>query len=56
MLYSALEQLQKAELHHSASHKNMGIKSYGEGGNETEQNGAGHNLLKNDITQGHCIG
>ena len=32
MLYSALEQLQKAELHHSASHKNMGIKSYWWGG------------------------
>ena len=54
MFHLVLKQLQKVDLHPSASHKNMGIKF--EGGNKTEGKRAGHNLWKNDITQGHCIG
>ena len=50
--YSALKQLQMTDHCPCASHKIMGVKSLS---GEWDRRGAGHNLLKNDIAQGHDI-
>ena len=48
MLLSALEQLQKVELHHFASNKNMGIKS--DEGGEMKQNEMGQGTIFEGMT------
>ena len=53
MLLSALEQLQKVELHHFASHKNMGIKS--DGGGEMKQNEMGQGTIFEGIFEGIVV-